>query len=47
MWTNEEEKLPLSTVWLAVIGGDMVGTESGDNIFHVSLTFYINILVVF
>ncbi|MBD2299835.1 hypothetical protein H6G80_31615 [Nostoc sp. FACHB-87] len=41
MWTMETEKSPLSTVWLAVIGGDMVGTENGDNVFHVSLTLFL------
>jgi hypothetical protein len=41
MWSSERENFPLSTVWLAVVGGDMVGTESGGNVFHVSLTLFL------
>lgn len=41
IWTGEREDTPLHTAWSAVICGDMVGTENGENIFHVSLTLFL------
>ncbi|HEY9853221.1 MAG TPA: hypothetical protein V6D28_27360 [Leptolyngbyaceae cyanobacterium] len=44
IWSEEKKISPLSTVWSAVIGGDMVGTEAGGNvknIFYVSLTLFL------
>jgi hypothetical protein len=41
MWTQERDNFPLSTVWLAVIGGGMIGNKSGRDIFHASLTLFL------
>ena len=41
LWTGETENAPFNTAWSAVIGGDMVGTESGEDIFQVSLTLFL------
>lgn len=34
------EKSILSTAWSAVIGGNMVGSEKGNDVFYVSLTLF-------
>lgn len=41
IWTQEEKPSPLSIVWTGVIGGDMVGTENGEDFFQVSLTLFL------
>ncbi|MEG4840188.1 hypothetical protein [Microcoleus sp. B9-D4] len=42
IWSEEQENVPLyHTAWSAVIGGEMVGTENGEDIFHVSLTLFL------
>ncbi|MBD2021712.1 hypothetical protein H6F43_16145 [Leptolyngbya sp. FACHB-36] len=41
IWTQEEKPSPLSIVWTGVIGGQMVGTENGEDFFQVSLTLFL------
>ena len=44
IWTSNREDSPLSTVWFAVIAGDMVGIEEEGNvknIFQATLTLFL------
>jgi len=40
IWSSETKKSPLSTVWSAVMGGDIMSNEDGEDVFHVSLTLF-------
>jgi hypothetical protein len=41
IWAKKLENCVLSRAWSAVIGGNMVGTENGNDIFSVSLTLFL------
>ncbi len=44
IWTSNREESPISTVWLGVIAGDMVGIEEEGNIkdiFQATLTLFV------
>ena len=41
MWSKKESNFPTSTIWSAVIGGNIVGTENGENVFGVSITLFL------